>query len=124
MPVANVVRYLAMSGAEKDRRQVVSADKCNACHGRFIGFTSLTTFNPGLGAHGANRNDPQVCVICHNGNNPLDGTIVSGGVVTQYAESADFKRFIHLLHLQQGENYPVWPNVETTTHLNSNIWSG
>ena len=124
VPVANVVRYLAMSGAEKDRRQVVSADKCNACHGRFIGFTSLTTFNPGLGAHGANRNDPQVCVICHNGNNPLDGTIVSGGVVTQYAESADFKRFIHLLHLQQGENYPVWPNVETTTHLNSNIWSG
>lgn len=124
VPVANVVRYFAMSGVKKDRRQVVSADKCNACHGRFIGYASLITFNPGLGAHDASSNDPQVCVICHNGNNPLDGTIVTGGVVTQYAESADFKRFIHLVHANQGENYPVWPNVETTTHLNSDIFSG
>ncbi len=124
VPVANVVQYFAMGGVEKDRRQVVSADKCNACHGRFIGFTSLTSFNPGLGAHGANRNDPQVCVICHNGNNPQDGTVVSGGLVTQYAESADFKRFIHLLHSEQAGNYPVWPNVVTTTNLNSDIWSG
>ena len=124
IPVKNVVKYFAMSGAEKDRRQVVSADKCNACHGRNLAFTDLDTFVPGLGGHDGSQTDPEVCVICHNGNNPLNGTVVSGGVVTQYAETADFKRMIHMMHLQQAGNYPVWPNVETTTHLNSNIWSG
>lgn len=125
VPVQNVVKYFAMSGVVRDRRQVVSADKCNACHGRFIGYSSLTSpFMPGVGAHDANSNDPQVCVICHNGNNPLDGTIVSGGVVTQYAESADFKRMIHRVHAAQAENYPVWPNVKVTTHLHSEIYSG
>jgi OmcA/MtrC family decaheme c-type cytochrome len=72
---------------------VVSADKCNACHGRFINRHG----------HGANRTEPEVCVICHNGNNPLAGT------------SADFKRMIHMLHAEQGENYPVWPNALVAT---------
>ncbi len=124
VPVQNVVRYFGMNGSPVERRQVVSADKCNACHGRFIGYTSLTSFNPGLGAHGANRNDPQVCAICHNGNNPLNGTVVSGGVVTQYAESADFKRMIHKMHAEQEENYPVWPKSLRTTSLGSAIYAG
>lgn len=124
VPVQNVVNYFAMNGNAVERRQVVSAEKCNACHGRFIGYTSLTTFNPGLGAHGANRNDPQVCVICHNGNNPLKGTVVSGGTVTQYAESADFKRMIHMMHAEQEENYPVWPKSLRTTNLGTEIYAG
>lgn len=124
VPVNNVVKYIAMNGNAVERRQVVSAEKCNACHGRFIGYTSLTSFNPGLGAHGASRNDPQVCVICHNGNNPLPGTVVSGGVVTQYAESADFKRMIHMMHAEQGENYPVWPNAPITTKMGSTMATG
>jgi len=124
VPVANAVKYFAMNGNIVERRQVVSADKCNACHGRFIGYTSLTTNNPGLGAHGANRNDPQVCVICHNGNNPLNGTIVAGGTVTQYAKSADFKDMIHRMHAEQEENYPVWPKSAKTTRLGSVIYTG
>jgi OmcA/MtrC family decaheme c-type cytochrome len=124
VPVQNQVKYFAMSGNAVERRQVVSAEKCNACHGRFIGYASLTTFNPGLGAHGANRNDPQVCVICHNGNNPLNGTVVSGGQVTQYAESADFKRMIHKMHAEQEENFPVWPKAERTTSMGSVIYAG
>jgi OmcA/MtrC family decaheme c-type cytochrome len=118
VPVPNMVRYYAMNGNAAERRQVVSAEKCNNCHGRYIGFASLTSFNPGLGAHGANRNDPQVCVICHNGNNPL---VASGGVVT---ESADFKQMIHKMHEEQGDNYPVWPNGVVTTAQNSTIRSG
>jgi OmcA/MtrC family decaheme c-type cytochrome len=118
VPVPNVVKYYAMSGNAAERRQVVSADKCNNCHGRYIGYASLTSFNPGLGAHGANRNDPQVCVICHNGNNPL---VASGGVVT---ESADFKQMIHKMHEEQADNYPVWPNGVVTTAQNSTIRSG
>ncbi len=124
VPVQNVVNYFAMSGATVERRQVVSAEKCNACHGRFIGYSSLTTFKPGLGAHGANRNDPQVCAICHNGNNPLKGTVVVGGQVTQYAESADFKRMIHMMHAEQEENYPVWPKTVKTTRFESVLYAG
>ncbi len=124
VPVPNAVRYFAMSGNVVERRQVVSDEKCNACHGRFIGYASLTTFLPGLGAHDATSNDPQVCVICHNGNNPLAGTIVSGGVVTQYAESADFKRMIHRAHAGQGGNYPVWPKTKLTTAMNTEIYAG
>lgn len=124
VPVKNVVSYYSMSGAKVDRRQVVSADKCNACHGRNLGFTNVTSFNPGLGGHGGSRNDPAVCVICHNGNNPLNGTVVSGGVVTQYAESADFKRMIHMMHAEQGENFPVWPIAQITTPMNSVMYDG
>jgi OmcA/MtrC family decaheme c-type cytochrome len=124
VPVANTIKYFGMNGTALPRRQVVSADKCNVCHGRFIGYSSLTTFEPGLGAHNANRNDPQVCVICHNGNNPLNGTVVSGGAVTQYAESADFKRMIHRLHANQQQNYPVWPNTKITTAQGSDIHRG
>lgn len=124
IPVKNVVNYFAMSGGKVDRRKVVSADKCNACHGRNLGFTNVGTFKPGLGGHGGSRNDPEVCVICHNGNNPLNGTVVSGGQVTQYAESADFKRMIHMMHAEQEENYPVWPNVKKTTVMNSDVYTG
>jgi OmcA/MtrC family decaheme c-type cytochrome len=122
VPVPNLVKYFAMNGGTAiPRRQVVSAEKCNVCHGRFLGFSSVTKFTPGVGAHGGNRNDPQVCVICHNGNNLLDGTIVSGGVVTQYADTADFKQMIHKMHAAQADNYPVRPYELVTTVLGSEI---
>jgi len=124
IPVKNVVKYFAVSGNQVDRRQVVSADKCNACHGRNLAFTNVNTFKPGLGGHGGSQTDPEVCVICHNGNNPLNGTIVSGGKVTQYAESADFKRMIHMMHLQQADNYPVWPKVLLTTGSMAGKYAG
>ena len=124
VPVPNAVKYFAMNGSTVQRRQVVSAEKCNACHGRFIGYASLTTFMPGLGAHDATRNDPQVCVICHNGNNPLSGTVMSSDGLTQYAESADFKRMIHRAHALQEGNYPVWPKVKLTTNMNTEIYAG
>ena len=38
VPVPNVVKYFAMNGNAVERRQVVSAEKCNDCHGRFIGY--------------------------------------------------------------------------------------
>ncbi len=124
IPVKNVVRYFPMSGNKIDRREVVSADKCNACHGRNLAFTDVSTFQPGLGGHDGGQTDPEVCVICHNGNNPLDGTFVSGGVVTQYAESADFKRMIHMMHAEQADNYPVWPKVKLTTGSMAGKYAG
>jgi OmcA/MtrC family decaheme c-type cytochrome len=109
IPVANVVKYFAMSGNEIDRRQVVSADACNACHGRNVAFTDINTFLPGLGGHDGSQTDPAVCVICHNGN--LDGTSVLGG----QADSGHFKRMIHMMHRAQSTNYPVMPSTLITT---------
>lgn len=124
IPVTNKVEYFAMNGTKVERRQVVSAEKCNACHGRNLAFTNVTTFKPGLGGHGGSRTDPEVCVICHNGNNPLNGTVVAGGVVTKYAETADFKRMIHMMHAEQEDNFPIWPKAQKTTHLGSVMFAG
>jgi OmcA/MtrC family decaheme c-type cytochrome len=101
--VKNVVSYFSLgSGAALPRRDVVTTAKCEVCHDRFIK-------NHG---HGGSRNVPEVCVICHNGNNPLNGTVVKSGAVTQYAESAHFKRAIHIWHKEQTIN-----NKSTTTLL-------
>ncbi len=115
VPVKNVVSYVALTDpVAVPRRVVVSADKCNSCHGKFLGFSNATTAAPGWGGHGGSRNDPQVCVICHNGNAMLrDASVVNG--VTTYGTPVHFKSFIHLLHKEQEENYPVWPLSKSTS---------
>ena len=107
VPVKNVVSYFAIggSGDAVPRRTVVSADKCNVCHGR----------NINAHGHGGSRTDPEVCVICHNGNNVLNGTTVVGGKVTVLPDSAHFKRFIHMRHKAQGANFPVMPRTNGST---------
>lgn len=92
VPVKNVVSYFSLDGGTVvPRRDVVATAKCEACHNKFLK-------NHG---HGGAANATEVCVICHNGNNPLNGTVVSGGAVTQYAESAHLKRAVHIWHKQQ-----------------------
>ncbi|MCX7176005.1 MAG: OmcA/MtrC family decaheme c-type cytochrome [Proteobacteria bacterium] len=105
VPVKNVVSYFALDGKPVvPRRDVVSTAKCEGCHDKNIK-------NHG---HGGSRNVPEVCVICHNGNNPLN-TTVKAGVVT-YAESAHFKRFIHMAHYGLAQN-----NKNATTLLGQGI---
>jgi OmcA/MtrC family decaheme c-type cytochrome len=107
IPVKNVVSYFSLgSGPVVPRRDVVSTAKCEVCHDKFIK-------NHG---HGGSRTTTEVCVICHNGNNPLNGTVVAGGVVTAYAESAHFKRFIHMAHEELAQN-----NKNPTTLLGQGI---
>ncbi|OGT00271.1 MAG: hypothetical protein A3F73_14275 [Gallionellales bacterium RIFCSPLOWO2_12_FULL_59_22] len=110
VPVKDAVSYFAIggSGSAIPRRTVVSADKCNTCHGRNINM------NNHVPSHAANSNDPAVCVICHNGNSVLNGTTVAGGAVTALPESAHFKRMIHMKHKAQGANYPVMPSTLRT----------
>jgi OmcA/MtrC family decaheme c-type cytochrome len=78
MPVTSVVQTIGAA-----RRQVVSADKCNACHGL-------------LSAHGSNRNGtPAVCVVCHN----PEATDKSRRVAGVTGEAAiDFKVLVHAIH--------------------------
>lgn len=107
VPVKNVVSYFALgSGAVVVRRDVVATEKCEVCHDKFIR-------NHG---HGGSRNTPEVCVICHNGNNPLNGTVVAAGSVTHYAESAHFKRAVHIWHKEMAAN-----NKNSTTLLGQGI---
>jgi OmcA/MtrC family decaheme c-type cytochrome len=125
VPVKNVVSYFALTDATPTpRRVVVSADKCNACHGKFLGFTSLSSFKPGWGGHGGSRNDPQVCVICHTGNAFLRDAAITGGVTT-YGTSVHFKTLIHEMHKEQEENYPVWPlTTSKSTGAMAGLYTG
>ncbi len=120
IPVKNVVSYFALTsgGTVVPRRDVVATAKCEVCHDKFIK-------NHG---HGGSRNTTEVCVICHNGNNPLNGTVVAAATppATGFAatgvwgDSAHFKRSIHIWHkaqatdnknpvtlLGQGINFPA-----------------
>ena len=107
IPVKNVVSYFALtSGATVvPRRDVVATAKCEVCHDKFIK-------NHG---HGGSRNTPEVCVICHNGNNPLNGTVVAAATppapgfaaTGAWGDSAHFKRSIHLWHKEQATNNKV-----------------
>jgi OmcA/MtrC family decaheme c-type cytochrome len=66
--------YYSVDGSPvQPRRQVVSNDKCNNCHG----FLSL---------HGGNRNRVEECVICHNPN------------VTDESEPANTVQFAYMIH--------------------------
>ena len=105
VPVKNVVSYFSLDGKPVvPRREVVSTAKCEGCHDKNIK-------NHG---HGGTRNTAEVCVICHNGNNPLNTTVKAGAVT--FAESAHFKRFIHMAHEELAQN-----NKNTTTLLGQGI---
>lgn len=96
IPVNNVVSYFSLDDKPVvARRDVVATAKCEVCHDRFIK-------NHG---HGGLRNTPEVCVICHNGNNPLSTTVKAG--VATYAETAHFKRFIHMAHEELAQNNKI-----------------
>ena len=95
VPVTSVASYFSLGSTPVvARRTVVAQANCNVCHDQNL-------HNHG---HSGSYTTPEVCVICHNGNNPLNGTVVSGGVVTQYAESTHLKRMIHMMHKTQATN--------------------
>jgi len=115
IPVKNVVNYFSLgSDPAVPRRDVVATAKCEVCHDKFIK-------NHG---HGGTRNTTEVCVICHNANNPLNGTVVvaatppATGFVANgvWGDSAHFKRSIHMWHKEQAAN-----NKNTTTLLGQGI---
>jgi OmcA/MtrC family decaheme c-type cytochrome len=77
--------YFSVDGSPlQPRRQVVSTDKCNSCHG----FLSL---------HGGNRNRVEECVICHN------PTVTDGG---NPANTVQFAYMIHRIHTGEEGSTP------------------
>ncbi|MBI4908660.1 MAG: OmcA/MtrC family decaheme c-type cytochrome [Acidobacteria bacterium] len=92
--ILNVTRTFSVDGKPvENRRQIVSLDKCNGCHG----FLSL---------HGSNRNQIEQCVLCHNPNT----TDTSRRAAAQNPpESVNFSTMIHRIHAgeEQTRDYTI-----------------
>jgi OmcA/MtrC family decaheme c-type cytochrome len=78
----NKVFYFSVDGSPiQKRRQVVDIAKCNGCH-------------VNLSVHGANRNQTEYCVFCHNPSN-TDASKPT-------PQAINFSLFVHKIHF--GEN--------------------
>jgi OmcA/MtrC family decaheme c-type cytochrome len=102
------------------RRQLVSNDNCNSCHG-ILGLPTGAGEEPGF--HKGVRNNSEICAVCHNANQAggytlmTDGSTVDAAVAalgdSQIAsntggfmhESYQAKRFIHGIHGGQKRSY-------------------
>lgn len=82
----NPVTYFAVTGDVVARREVVSTEKCNACH-----------FD--MHFHGDNRNRVEACVFCHNANLDTTGRMPTpdAGLLAE-AVSVRFGPMIHRIH--------------------------
>jgi OmcA/MtrC family decaheme c-type cytochrome len=82
----NKLHYFSVDGsAVTPRKQVVSLEKCNACHGS-------------LALHGDQRLDVQGCVVCHN---PNETDVARRPAGEMPGQTIDFKTMIHRLHTGQ-----------------------
>jgi OmcA/MtrC family decaheme c-type cytochrome len=89
----NKVLYFSVDGSKvTPRRQVVDIAKCNGCHST-------------LSLHGENRNQIEMCVLCHN---PSENDGVRRVVATNPADKAqpnqsvNFALMIHKIHTGEG----------------------
>ncbi len=97
IPITGAVEFFPITDTEaQPRRQIVSVEKCTACHGK----------NDALAFHGGQRTDEvQLCAVCHN-NNTTDvarraGDTMVGGVSIidgRSEQSVDLKYMIHGIH--------------------------
>lgn len=79
----NKVIHFAVDGSPvAPRRRVVATERCNACHS----YLSL---------HGDNRNQVEMCVLCHN---PTATDAARRPANMMPAESVDFRTMIHKIH--------------------------
>ena len=83
----NPVQTFAVTDATpKPRRSIVGLANCNGCH-------------YSLAAHGGSRTNPDYCVFCHNpATADTAGAPRFQGSSNVFAESIDFRRFIHKIH--------------------------
>jgi OmcA/MtrC family decaheme c-type cytochrome len=86
VPVPNDVSNFGVGGAAGTRREVVTADKCNACHSE-------------LSAHGSNRNArPDVCVVCHTPEATDFIRRQQANPPSTDEQPIDFKVLVHEIH--------------------------
>jgi OmcA/MtrC family decaheme c-type cytochrome len=101
------------------RRQIVSNDNCNTCHG-ILGLP--TSSDPNVpGFHKGVRNNSEGCAICHNANQAGSYTLMTDGTLGPVAgdsqlaagntsaflhESYQAKRFVHGIHGSEKRSFP------------------
>lgn len=99
----NQVMHFSVDGSPiTPRRQVVATSKCNQCH----------TF---LSLHGENRNQVEMCVLCHNPSEtdkPTKAQAKDPNDKTTPLQSVDFPYLIHRIHTgeklkEQGASYTI-----------------
>lgn len=99
--VQHVSREFAITGALKERRKIVSTEKCNVCHGA-LGTASGSNTLPNA-FHSGGRTTVEACVVCHDPNR-MSATAMTNGLELQ--ESYQFKRLIHGIHGNGKRTYP------------------
>jgi OmcA/MtrC family decaheme c-type cytochrome len=92
IPVTSEVEFFGADGPAQPRRDVVSVESCNACHGV-------------ISAHGNNRNNSvQACAVCHNAN-ATDKSRVPAGTAGE--TPIDLKWMVHAIHAGEIREAPV-----------------
>lgn len=109
--VQNTAKDFALSGELKPRRQIVSNDKCSACHST-LGTTSGSN-TLAAAFHGGSRNIVEACVLCHDPNRSSSSTIMTNGLMINadaagepMLEAYHFKRMIHGIHGSARRSHP------------------
>ncbi len=82
-----------ISGTLQPPPNVVSTEKCNACHAALGTASGSNTLANAF--HNGARDTVEICVICHDPNR-VSSTVMTGG--QQLNEAYDFKRMIHGIH--------------------------
>jgi OmcA/MtrC family decaheme c-type cytochrome len=95
---------VALSGTLSPRRQVVSNEKCNVCHGA-LGTTTGSNSDPAKteAFHSGARNTVEACSVCHD-QNRYSSTVMTNG--RALSENYSFKRMIHGIHGTSKRAYP------------------
>lgn len=99
--VQNTFKDFAISGALNPRREVVSNEKCNVCHGALGTTTGSNTQAEAF--HGGARNTIESCALCHDALRS-SSTVMTSSVGLQ--ESYHFKRMIHGIHATTRRTFP------------------
>ncbi len=92
---------VALSGPLNPRRQVVSNEKCNVCHGALGTTSGSNTLAEAF--HGGARNTVEACALCHD-QNRYSSTVMTSGMAL--SENYSFKRMIHGIHGNSKRTYP------------------
>jgi OmcA/MtrC family decaheme c-type cytochrome len=102
--VNKVIHFSVDGSPVTPRRQVVSLEKCNACH-----------FN--LNLHGGNRNTVDQCLLCHN---PTQTDAAVRPASAGAAQSIDLRMMIHQIHTghELTEDYTIYGRGGTPHNYN------
>jgi len=100
--VQNTYKDVALTGTLMARRDVVSNEKCNVCHGALGATSGSNTLANAF--HSGARNTVEACALCHDANRVSSSTKMTDG--TSFNESYQFKRMIHGIHGNSKRLFP------------------